>query len=364
MDPLTKPRAAAFLSIKTQFDNLGDALINRELCVLAADRVRTLVDFSRSPVSFQRSMGVDQHPNVVAIRRFGYARLVASMLWYRLRGWHCYFFLNPGGLGGKKKSLKSIVSAAVYNILLGFLRMAGVRICHVGISFDPMDPPQLAIAKWRRRLLYSFAVRDQLSAEYLKTIRMPPDEIVPDLSFNLYRGVRPKKEETGRIAFSFRFDGKTESKVIAAAVHRITDRFGAEREFVFVSQVARDEPGMRALHRSCQEAGIRSSFLPCHDSIEQLLGAYAECEAIYSNRLHALLLAAHAGAAPYALVSSGAQPKIEGMFRDLGLDDRLVFLDDVDATNREVSPLDLSLFESEHRSLHNYFDRLLQTSSR
>lgn len=352
----------SFMSIKTQFDNLGDALINRELCRLAARRTLTYVDFSRAPHSFESSMRVNGQRNVVCLRKHGFARLMQLMLRHRLKGDKCVFFLNPGGLGGRRKSHKSLLAASLYNVILSLLCLAGVRICHVGMSFDAMDLPERIVAGWRRRLLYSFAVRDRISERYVRSIGMPADEVVPDLSFNLYQDPAPPVISRGAIAFSFRFDGKADEQEIHQVVERIMGSLGPTREYLFVVQVARDEPGMRRLVQALGDRRGSTRLVICNSSIDELTLLYANCIAIYSNRLHALLLAAHAGASPYALVSRGAQPKIEGIFQDLGLSERILFMDGPAQKLTPPVPFNTECMHSQYAELQRYFDRQLSAS--
>lgn len=350
------------MSVKTQFDNLGDALINRELCRLAAARVRTYVDFSRAPVEFERAMRVAGQQNLQTLRRFGYVRLLALMTRFRLSGTKCYFFLNPGGLGGKRKSLRSLLSALAYNCVLSVLRLFGVRICHVGISFDEMDRAERFSVSWRRRLLHAFAVRDRMSEAYLHRIGIEVDEIVPDLSFNLYETDAANDSPRASIAFSFRFDGKSDEADIVHAVRTIIEDLGSGYTYVFVVQVARDEAGMRRLAATCSGEGITTRVLVCFDDIDALSSHYRQCSAVYSNRLHALLLATYSGASPYALLSPGAQPKIEGMFSDLGLADRLYFIDKGRVEVETPTAPNRGTFTKESARLHHYFDRLLDNA--
>lgn len=352
---------AAFLSIKTQFDNLGDALINRELCRLVSARADTWVDFSRAPADFERAMGVSELPGIMVLRQLGFLRLITAMLRQRIAGRTCYLFLNPGGLGGNRLSMKGRFSASLYNCLLSGLRRCGVRICHVGISYDSMGSPELRIARWRRRQLHFFAVRDRLSRRYVDSVGMHADAIVPDLSFNLYSKPAPRCE-AGRdsIAFSFRFDGKSSVDAIRHAVRGVIEAAGRDREYLFIAQVSRDEPGMEALRRHAMELGARARLVVCVDDIDALCRVYATCRAIYSNRLHALLMAAYSGATPLAMVSRGKQPKIEGLFGDLGLDDLLLDIDDRSSWRMSAdAPGSRKRLASEYGALQAHFERLL-----
>lgn len=353
-------KPAAFLSIKTQFDNLGDALINRELCRLVASRAETFIDLSRAPVEFAASMGVSSMDDVTAVREHGFARMLAEMIRQRLKGRACFLFLNPGGLGGKALGFKSRLSALAYNLLLGVMAICGVRICHVGISYDRMPAPESFIARLRRRALHSFCVRDQLSLDYVRSIGMPADGIVPDLSFNLYENtLHSSSPERQKVAFSFRFDGKAGESEITGMVRSIIDCIGPDFVYLFIVQVARDEPGMRRLQAACQTTGITTELLVCHDQIDKLSMRYLECSAIYSNRLHALLMAAHAGAAPYAVVSQNTQPKIQGMFNDLGLSENVLYLHQKNAPLPRIAPPPRERFLLEFNKLSDYFDEIL-----
>ncbi|AWH38887.1 hypothetical protein C1929_19940 [Stenotrophomonas sp. ZAC14D1_NAIMI4_6] len=354
-------KTVSFMSIKTQFDNLGDALINRELCRLAARRTLTYVDFSRAPQSFESSMRVDGQQNVVSLRKRGFAQLLQLMVRHRLQGDRCVFFLNPGGLGGRKKSRKSLLAASLYNVILSALYLAGVRICHVGMSFDAMDWPERIVAGWRRRLLYSFAVRDRISESYLHSIGVPVDEVVPDLSFNLYQNPAPSVALRRAVAFSFRFDGKADEKEVQQTVRRIMEALGSSNEYLFVVQVARDEPGTRRLIKALDGHQASMRLVICDSSIDDLTLLYSSCIAIYSNRLHALLLAAHAGASPYALVSRGAQPKIDGIFQDLGISERVLCVDEPTQEFGAPVPFDIESMHAPYRELQRYFDRQLST---
>jgi len=359
MNLRTATAATAFLSIKTQFDNAGDALINRELSRLVARRAKTYVDFSRAPAAFEKSMGIDELPNATSLRKHGFALLVLMILRERMHRRECFLFLNPGGLGGGRLSWKARFSALAYNMILSFLAALGVKICQVGISYERMGRIERAIAQWRRRAMFSFCVRDRLSQQYVNSIDMPSDAIVPDLSFNLYREDAIPSQARSRIAISFRFDGKAEASRILEAVQQIAQVIGEEHEYLFIVQVARDLKGMTELQAACQVAGMRTRLIICHDDIDSLATTYSECSAIYSNRLHALLLAAHSGAAPYAVISRGSQPKIEGMFTDLGMADRILFLGEPTTSFSEPTELDRTIFHPEFTRLNEYFDRIL-----
>lgn len=352
----------AFLSIKTQFDNLGDALINREMARASGERVRTYIDLSRCPDSFARMMGVDSIPGVTLLRERGYVRLLWRVLLERSRGNSCYFMLNPGGLGPKKNS-KQRFSALMYNGLLSIFAKLGVNVCQVGVSFDKMQKTDLKLTRYRASLMHSFVVRDPVSYDYLKSENVKVVGVVPDLSFNLYTNRKIRLDERSIVAFSFRFDSSGLGDVARVASHlkEIAYLIGDKYEFLFISQVRRDsEPLLRLKQEMANELPrFKMDFVECVESIDEAIAIYSQVKFIFSNRLHALLLAAYSGAVPYALIDPNKNRKIVSLFESIGLEQQLL---DVGSdclkfdTNKEFPFWRL---ESQASEVAGYFDKLL-----
>lgn len=315
-----------FMSVNTQFDNVGDAIINRELAKALASRTETRVDLSRCPESFARALDLESISGIRILRRFGYARLIGAMFAARLRGRQCIFFLNPGGLGGALRARK-VVGLAVNNLLFFLLFIAGVRLALVGVSFDPMDRKERLLWGWRIAMLRTFWVRDRTSVDTLARYGISAHDIAPDLSFTL--DTAPVADRSD-IAFSFRFDkGHGAAKAATYAFVAAVVAAHPERRFRFIAQVGRDVAPMTALFEHVHGwIGKRASLHVVTDDITACLTAHAGCAAIYSNRLHAALAAVHRGVAPCAVLVRGATNKFEGIFADLGISDQLHWLED------------------------------------
>jgi len=359
-DP-SAPPVRAFMSVKTQFDNLGDALINRELARLISAHAATTIDFSRCPDSFRQAMKLEASSNIRPLARFGYVRLLARMTTAAMAGTQCYFFLNPGGLGRRPLSRKQLRSGSLNNLLLWALRSLGVRVCLLGVSYDPLDSKSLKLTRERASLLHRLVVRDEASATYLRSVGIRVDAIMPDLSFGLYQEDGPSNKDRPTIAFSFRFDGLG-ARQIEAFVTAVMGHFGPEYRFAFVAQVGRDVGPMRSLEAVCQEAtGFQTNFYACIDDIAKMGQYYAGCRAIFSNRLHALLLAAHASAAPVAAIDRTCDGKIIGLFDDMDLSDRIISLNDPQAVNAcNLQSLDPFLMKAQYAKLSDYVEELVR----
>jgi polysaccharide pyruvyl transferase WcaK-like protein len=349
-----------FMSVKTQFDNLGDALINKELAALIAARVPLTIDLTRSPKSFHATMGIEQLSNTRLIST-GRGRMLLDMAKQALAGKRCYFFLNPGGLGGGVgDSARAFASSLVYNCILLALRCLGVRVCLVGVSFEPMTWRERLVTRMRRKICHAFVVRDEVSARYLEQIGIPVDEVVPDLSFNLYQQppTQPLPKQIAS-AFSFRTDRGLSTAKLVEWAECIISETAPDSKHAVISQVGRDSTGMRALHaRLCERFGEqRISLVETESSLEMADHWYSMIERVYSNRLHVLLLAATSGTLPVAVLPGKKHGKVSALFADLGLSTNVVDMQgDMTGPARSLSwPQGLA----ERERLDSYFDRLL-----
>lgn len=316
----------AFLSVKTQFENVGDALITRELVNLTAVNAKTFVDLSRCPPSFRVTLGLEEDEKVTSYVKLGSLKLLGMMLRSRLTGRTTFYFLPPGGRG-EELSLGEYLRGRAANVLLGFLNLIGVRICHIGISYDHLGPRHASLVRARTRHLAVHAVRDRLTAKHLEALGVRVDDILPDLAVNRFPAPA-KGSRTGpeTVAFSFRRDKYLgRARTIVDAAREVVAELPSHSRVKVVSQVARDEPFMRELCDALNGRGdVMFEFHSCHSSITMCQEVYADCDRIYSNRLHALLLAASVGVLPIALVDADADAKIVGTLEHLGLDKHIV----------------------------------------
>lgn len=334
-------KAAVFLSVHTQFENAGDALIVRELINLAADIAPTFVDLSRCPSSFRSTLNLGALPNVVAFEHLGTGRLLAQMLRSRLSGHRTVYFLAPGGRGGEL-TVRGYVKAHVTNALLGLFSSLGVRVCHIGVSYDRLGPRHIAALRRRSRILAHHAVRDEVTRDHLSTNGIRVDAVIPDLALNRFQHEHVTSGAgSNALALSFRRDKYPERETeILEAVGRILETLEPDTTVRIVSQVARDDSFMSRLYdHITSHFDINGALHLCSSSIDDCRSAYSGCEQIYSNRLHALLLAASVGATPIGIIDRERDAKIVGVFEGLGRDDLLVPIEQVTGVIRP-RPLD------------------------
>ena len=349
------------MSVNTQFENAGDALINRELARLISDRVPLTIDLSRAPDFFVQSLGLDRYSNCEKVTgRRGLIRLLASVVRARVQGHECFYFLNPGGLGRKRRTSQHL-KALVYDFILLILKIIGVRICLVGVSYDRMGWTDVVMLRIRVWLVAKHWVRDSTSLDYLKSVGIRRLSLVPDLSFNLY-----SEMVEGRagmcVALSFRFDGDDGADIgtLTRDLSAILLDFDGRPSVKCVVQVKRDEEKMRALHEFISnDLGLESSFHLVYDNVDSALESYIGCAVIYSNRLHALLAAAYMGCKPFPLLRRDRNVKIRALFEDLGLGYLLLDAGSASVSSNSAEKDWRNLFVREYKSLAGAFDELL-----
>ncbi len=319
-----------FFSIRTQFDNLGDALINRELLRLCAGAAQVELDLSRCPPAFRRQL----LPDDIALKEHaGTARLLLALLRTRLRGARAQWFLSPGGYLGEI-GWPELLRRVPNLLLLALFRLIGVRICLVGVSYERLGPRHLWLLRLRGRLLHAHHTRDRRSLEYARAQGLRPQGILPDLAMNLFDRERPAGP-ADHVALSFRTDQQPgQEEAVAGLLRRLNLPEGTA--FLLVAQVARDVPGLRRLEQRLRAEGRQAELVVC-DDLRQCEDAYDRCGMVIGNRLHALLVGGSRGCRMLACVQGDLNEKLRGLFVELGLEAQVLDMDAPDTTARALA---------------------------
>ena len=155
-----------FISISTQFENLGDALINRELILLAAEHGEVIVDWSRCPKSFRQTLDLTNEQNVrILDSRFAFFH---SMLAARGRGRRCVMLFKPGAYFGSS-GLSRRRAACVLG-MHKLLQALGVEQMLFGASYERLDVTNRKFLVRKSEFLTRHFVRDKQSLEYARSL--------------------------------------------------------------------------------------------------------------------------------------------------------------------------------------------------
>lgn len=346
---------ASFFSINTQFDNVGDALINRELVKLAADQGPVMVNLSRCPPRFRETLGLDNLPNVTIVD--GSSVLFREMFKHRMKAGIPVFFLKPGAyLGGLGASFLPKGIAIIFFQLL--MTLLGTKICQIGVSYERLTPFHSWFLRVRRPLLFAHYVRDEKSFAYAMDQGLKPDGIKPDLAFNIYDKYTETQGEPKTIAMSFRTDQYPEQyDHVASLVRWLLAKLKAygPEQVRFVAQVKRDiAPAQQLAEIVGKGFAIKTEVITCFDSVTACEQAYAGCDLIVSNRLHSLLIGGSQCSKVLGCTSGTVNEKIIGLFNTLDLRDHLISIETFDDA-QATAALD-------HALAHNFDGRPIAAS--
>ncbi len=359
----TPPPVAAF-SVSTQFENVGDAWLHRELLRLARERVTTWVDLSRCPVAFADDLDVEAYP--AAERRDGVVALMLAMIAHRIRGGATSYFLSPGGYHGELEGV-ALLRAWAATAALAVLRAFGVRNCLVGASYERIGPHHRAVLRARTRLLHTHVVRDEASRRTAVELGLRVDAVLPDLSLAT-PSPGPVSLPSGTVvALAFRGDqAPGQAAEIVRFVRELASQANSAFRWRVIAQVARDVPLAETVASALSTDGHGAELSIVHHDLDAASRAYVGCRFVVGNRLHALLLGTHNGCAAVAVADTRLNAKVIGAFHDLGWADRVVAAEAPDSVSQVASLLRPNRWEPHDARVHRerierFFDDLLGT---
>lgn len=310
----------SFLSMKTQFENLGDALINRELIALLSEHGRLIVDVSSTPDWFVQMLSL---PGNVT-RTHGRFQSLMLMCRERLAGNEVFYFFLPGGHIGEYSLLRFLKRTL---ILLPYflLKIFGIRFCQIGSSLERLGTRHQLYLKLRQRLMHAFFVRDINSSQFLKNARIRHNGILPDLAFNLFADSKTEPNGTGNVCFSFRTDQHpAQFDECYSLIEQAVRVLPKETSYYFSVQVERDKRGVEGIRSRLQEHhGISAKIFHETRNIPRMQDFYLKMDVVISNRLHVLLLGASVCGRLVAYADQMNQ-KISGLFKTINREELLL----------------------------------------
>ena len=309
--------AISFFSPKTQFENLGDALINGELIELISENSEVIIDSSRSPKGFIDNLKVNPDKKLQVMNSnflLFLIKLISSRLIKRL---DCYYFLSPGGYVGEL-SVFQFIQQLFNNTLLSFLSIIGVKICLVGVSYERLGNRYINILKFRSKLLHIHLVRDNITKKYLKAKSIRITGTCPDLAFSIFRNKPKPPHPTKSVVLSFRTDQDPQQlECIDKFLYSIKGELEKASRIRLYCQVDRDLDGLNALaiKLSSNLKNVDTSVIKVN-SLDKALDVFKGGHIVISNRLHVLLLAASQNCKIYPCFYKGFNQKLIGLFSD------------------------------------------------
>jgi polysaccharide pyruvyl transferase WcaK-like protein len=313
----------SFISIKTQFDNLGDALIVRELLKKLNERSVVFVDLSRCPENFIKAIDIGSMEKVIIVDSIRHLFKEIIHKSFLNETTLSYFFI-PGGFNGEITK-KDYYKGKLVNLIMRILKVFGLKFYQLGISYEQIGSLHQKLIISRSSLMERISVRDFLSFQFISKISVNNKyTIVPDLAYNLFKSEQKVFLEYNRdsIAFAFRIDKyKRSEKVNFEEIINFIDStillFSDNKKIKLIVQVARDLGFMtKVLHFLEDKYPEKVMLIDCGLDINRAIYEYSKCQILFSNRLHSLLLSASANCLPVAVIDNKLDKKIVGIYQD------------------------------------------------
>lgn len=333
---MNKPVADVFLTISAQEDNLGDIEIRQQMINMVSHPAVRL-HISRGNMSDSYVEAFDFPPNSVVYesKHQQALELIRSIV----RGRASVVF-PPGPYPAT--STRSAVRA--FGSLMVTLAARATGGASITVGKSVRGHHTLAIAAERQLSTRSnmYVARDRKTAEVLGV----PVESAPDIA--MLSHYEPSNGMRSKLAVSLRHDGSDGDELLRALTAWAEPR---HLEIVLVSQVRRDDGHHRALATRHGVSLVEWGGQSHRAQMERVQSIYAGSALVVTDRLHAALFGAVAGAIPVALTYAGRPSKIRDAFH------AVLPQFEIDGESPDAKVLDLATqsrgkFEMEFRRSH------------
>jgi len=351
---LRSKKIAVFISAKTQFENLGDAIINRVLFEMSRKYGDVFVNINGVPDSFVRLLNLREEET----KNWGGVAFIFSMLKKLVLGYDVFLFLKPGHIY-HRDSLSLVLSHFFKSIVILVLALCGVKIHRVGASMGPFGRIGELLEIIQSRMVRGTYVREDNSLLYCKKIGYKKVKFCPDLAFGLplsFGEVGGLKKYD--LAVSFREDDFIGSDGVFNKEKLNTWlNNNSNLKICFVVQVQRD----LNLQTNFRESGFFKEvpdlvvFNGDDKSEMDIIDVYQNSRCVLSNRLHVLIYSMMCGAIPFAIVKKD-NIKVKGVFEKSKLSDYVFDYDnlpDFDSVPHDVQIR--NIVDSERRVIESVF---------
>jgi len=302
-----------YFEIKTQFSNLGDALINSCLIKLLSKQGELNVCIDGVPSIFAKKLNIPNNVTIFKSKKEFYLNMFSE------KG-KKVMFMNPGGEVGElslSQFLKKLLGLSRYIAV----KLAGVSLIRIGVSYNNLGKLHILYLKILSKLITQHLVRDKISFNELKNNGISINGVIPDLAFFL-KYDKTDYNPTEHVLVSLR---KYEN-ISCTDVYNYLLNFIQKDTWDWSFQVESDKRYIENLINESNEKETKINDLT--SSIIDAKKFYSNYKFVVTNRLHVLLLAASVGCKVIALLEKDKNLKIEGILKDIELNSLVYFIDD------------------------------------
>lgn len=298
-----------FYNPYTQYENLGDALIAKNLLTILSEKGSIKLNTSSVPTNFLDIIKNDKCESIPSSFSF----LLAPFL-LRLKGKQAGFVFKPGHLYGGSAGIGGAKGFAFKMFYVFLLNLFGVKIYKTGVSIGPFDGLYLKYEKYVSKVSTFYGVRDDYSLEYAKQNNFKNFQRIADLGYFHEQTNIPKSNiEQGyrSLCFTFRsfsslsLSEQEQADKLALIIKQVFDDKPEITSVNCVTQVQRDYDFNTLIINALNKLGVNVNsnykYDITLDSYNKIANIYSSCDLMLSNRLHALIYASDYGATPVAI---------------------------------------------------------------
>jgi|GEM_PF-4047451 len=327
----------------TQYENMGDLLINKSLLNLLRRYGTIIIDDRNKPVWFVNELKKESDLIVSEIFPKNLGNYLEDVLLENKEEDDiCYQVFVPGDKS--RKGFKKAIWSLKHFYKLVKQKQKGCRSIRLGFSIGDFDTANLITESLYSLAFHTYGIRDSISMHYARKFRFSNTVFFPDLAwaYEDYEDVpNPVNESSRYIVLSFRANkvGTVyQSSYLSTAIDRLKKLFDVDWfngvKIVISYQVAFDREACIQLRDALQNSGD-ICFVDKLLTINEAIALYKGAEMTLSNRLHVLLLASISGCFAVPFINSAHNKKIVGIYQDNDLSDLIV-----DYNSSETSMLD------------------------
>ncbi|MFT4202325.1 MAG: polysaccharide pyruvyl transferase family protein [Chitinophagaceae bacterium] len=324
----TKPKNVFLYLGGTQFENVGDLLINRSLLYHIANYGEILLLEQHYPADYLKAL-VQDIPNVKILTAFPSRKQLFVRKW-RDRQTICRLE-TPGHVFDTNWMPQSNWKSKLVQFVDHFV--LGIRKIRFGVTLGPFASfnEQFYIDNYKSyRLL---CVRDKPSLEWCVRHGIKNSFYIPDLAWGyptevMHLGGQPPKQKKNQVLLSFRgnligteLDMPYLQQIIQALEYIMPLLSGCE--LVLVQQVDFDLSSNTYIWNHFKGRYAMRLVTETY-TLDGAVSAYAEAPYVLTNRLHVFLLALKAGSFPITVTDTERHPKLVNQLREQQLEHLLV----------------------------------------
>lgn len=309
-------KKAAFI-IATQYDNLGDLIINKCLIDELTKYVELYIDTQN--VSKEFISAIEKNKKVKSLKnKYSFSFKDPSFLKFIFNhgSEFSYIFKSPGpAFYRTKTSFKSKVRNTIFKLIYNKLNSSGGKTFVIGseitIESENLNNTFIASTKYVEK----FLVRSKKNVSFLQSLNVKNSEYIPDMCFLLkdkHEQITKQKDKVG-ISFRNLLNEEMNNKIVETTNNFVEYYLEKDLEIVFFYQVDRDYEFTKELFIKHSNKG-NVSFLEQSLDLDNI-SLYSSFKAVLSNRLHVLLLGYINNSLTFPLIDNNISTnKIQGVY--------------------------------------------------